>query len=253
MKTILANFFVDGIGEIPGLFSLSHLLYVIIALGLISSLYLLSRKKKKEDLKKYIKIISIIVFGLEILKIIWNLTLREKVTYEDYVPLYLCSFFIYAALAFSFIKNEKSIIYRFARNFLFYGGISGGLAFIIFPTTALLVFPFLHILSIHSLIYHVLMVLVALWMLRIYEPTKHDFKNYFIILFVLELVIILINYALGSNFMMLNEPFGLAFFEFFYELIKPIYPFAMGIGQCLVTFMFGIIISRIYNTLVKKL
>ena len=63
MKTILANFFVDGIGEIPGLFSLSHLLYVIIALGLISSLYLLSRKKKKEDLKKYIKIISIIVFG----------------------------------------------------------------------------------------------------------------------------------------------------------------------------------------------
>ena len=247
----LYNFFTTGIGEVAGLFSLTHLIYVLISLAIIISVVLITKNKSKDQLLKYIKIISITFLVLEILKIIWNLTLREDVTYEDYVPLYFCSFFIYTSFIFAFSKNENSIIYKFARSFLFYGGITGGLAFSVFPTTSLMVFPLLHVLSIHSLIYHSFMVIVAVWMLKYFTPKLQDIKIYGPILLVIEFIIIVMNYLCGSNFMMLNEPFGLALFDTLYAWFKPIYPFVIAIGQLLLTFYVGYLFSLILKKIYK--
>ena len=52
---------------------------------------------------------------------------------------------------FAFSKNEDSIIYKFVRAFLFYGGITGGLAFSVFPTTSLMVFPLLQYLNLSGI------------------------------------------------------------------------------------------------------
>ena len=139
------EFFRSGIGEIPGLFSWSHLIYILISLGSICLLLLLNKNKTNEQIKNNIKIISIIVIVLEILKIIWNLTLREVVSVNDYVPLYFCSFFIYVSAIFAFSKNTNSVLYKFSLLFLFYGGMSGGLAFALLPTTTLNVFPLLQV------------------------------------------------------------------------------------------------------------
>lgn len=232
---ILNNFFIDGIGKMNGLFSLDHLFYIIIAVTLIISTILFTKKLSNETIIKYIKVISIIVLVLEILKIIWNLTLRLDVVYEDYVPLYLCSFFIYFSLIFSFTNKDSKLNY-ISRLFLFYTGFAGGVAFILFPTTALLVFPFLHVLSFHSLIYHVLMVIVSIWMLRFLKPDFKDFKYYASVLLSIEVVLIIVNLILGSNFMMLNKPFEIIFLEVIYELAPIIYPAIMAIGQVLLTF-----------------
>ena len=171
------DFFVDGIGKVPGLFSWSHLIYTTVSIALIAGILLLTRNKTNDEIKKYIKIISIIVLVLEVLKIVWNLTLRtpetkSEMAVNDYVPLYFCSFFIYVSLIFAFVKNKESVFYKFSLLFLFYGGMSGGLAFVLLPTTTLNVFPLLQVLSFHSLIYHVLMVTCALWSLRFFKPSK---------------------------------------------------------------------------------
>ena len=231
------NFFTTGIGETEGLFGLQHLLYILISWGLVTILLCLTRKKDDQTINKYIKIISIIVTVLEILKIIWNLTLREEVTYEDYVPLYLCSFFIYASLLYAFTKNKDGLLHKIAKYFLFYGCLSGGVTFLFFPSTALMEFPFLHVLSIHSMVYHVLMVTVGLWMLRFIKPNLKDFKFYGIILLSIEIPLIILNFILESNFMMLNYVYGVAILEFFYNLLTPVvYPFFVAFGQLLMTF-----------------
>ena len=243
---IFSNFFIDGIGEVSGLFSLQHLFYLIIAITLIISTLLITKKQSNETILKYIKIISIVVLLLEILKIIWNLTLRLDVTYEDYVPLYLCSFFIYFSLMFSFTKKDSKINY-ISKLFLFYTGFAGGVAFILFPTTALLVFPFLHVLSFHSLIYHVLMVIVSIWMLRFLKLDFKDFKYFAGVLLSIEVVLIVVNLILGSNFMMLNKPFEIIFLEVIYELVPVIFPLIMALGQVLLTFFVPYYIIKLIN------
>lgn len=246
--TLYNNFFVDGIGEMNGLFSIDHLIYIIIAAVLISLLLYFTKKLSNETILKCIKVISILVLLLEILKIIWNLTLRIDVSYEDYVPLYLCSFFIYFSLIFSFTKVNTKINY-ISKLFLFYTGLSGGVAFILFPTTALLVFPLLHVLSFHSLIYHVLMVIVAVWMLRFLKPDLKDFKPYSIVLLSIEIVLIGINLIFDSNFMMLNKPFEIKILEVVYNLLPIVFPILMAVGQVLLTFFAPYLIMKI---LIKK-
>lgn len=219
----------------PGLFSISHLIFFLISLILFILLIYISKDKSNKEILLYIKIISIVVLILEILKIIWNILYRADKTYEDYIPLYLCSFFIYFSLIFSF-TNENTKINYISKMLLFYIGISGGLAFTIYPTTTLLVFPLLHIISIHSLIYHVLMAVVGLWMLRFYKINIDDFKTYFKILLVIELIVVFINIIMDTNFMMLNKPYNIYILEFIYSISKDIYPFFMALVQIIITF-----------------
>lgn len=251
------DFFVDGIGKVPGLFSWSHLIYTTVSIALIAGILLLTRNKTNDQIKNYIKIISILVTVLEILKIIWNLTLRTPETksempVNDYVPLYFCSFFIYVSLIFAFSKNNESVFYKFSALFLFYGGMSGGLAFVLLPTTTLNVFPLLQVLSIHSLIYHVLMVTCALWSLRFFKPSLNDFKLYAIGVLVIEVVVLIVNLICGSNFMLLMKPFEIAPLEWIYVNVKFLFPPIMAIGQMAVTYFAAYGISLLIKIIESK-
>ena len=246
------DFFVDGIGKIPGLFSWSHLIYTTVSIALIAGILILTRNKSNDQIKKYIKIISIAVTVLEILKIVWNLTLRTTVEVNDYVPLYFCSFFIYVSLVFAFVKNTESVFYKFSALFLFYGGMSGGLAFVLLPTTTLNVFPLLQVLSFHSLIYHVLMVTCALWSLRFFKPSLKDFKLYAVGVLIIEVVVLIINLICGTNFMLLMKPFEIAPLEWIYNNVKFLFPPIMAVGQMAVTYFAAFGISLLIELIQKK-
>ena len=248
----MKDFFINGIGEVPGLFSWSHLIYTGLSLVLIFVLVFFTRKQSNEKIIKYMKIISIAVLALEVLKIVWNLTLRTPETksdpaVNDYVPLYFCSFFIYVSLIVGFVKNKESYIHKFSVLFLFYGGMSGGLAFVLLPTTTLNIFPLLQVLSIHSLIYHVLMVTCAIWSLRFFKPTFKDFKLYAIGVLIIEVVVLIINLIFKTNFMLLNKPFEIAPLEWIYEYVPFIFPVLMAVGQMLITYFAAFGISLVMN------
>ena len=230
----------------PGLFSLSHLIFFLLSVFLFLMLIYFTKNKSDEKIIKYIKIISIGILMLEIIKINWNIFYRIDKKYEDYIPLFLCSFFIYFSLIFSFTNKERRINY-ISRMFLFYVGITGGLAFTIYPTTTLLVFPLLHLISLHSLIYHVLMVIVSIWMLRFLKLDFKDFKYFAGVLLSIEVVLIVVNLILGSNFMMLNKPFEIIFLEVIYELVPVIFPLIMALGQVLLTFFVPYYIIKLIN------
>lgn len=233
------DFFENGIGRVSGMFTLEHLIYVITSLLIVFFLLYITRKKSNEEIFKIIKIVSVVFLVLEILKIIWNLTLREVVTVNDWIPLYFCSFFIYASLTFAFYTNKQSIVHKFALYFLFYGGITGGLAFLLLPTTALEVFPLLHVLSFHSLFYHSFMVTCAIWSLRFFTPKLSDIKIYGLFVIIIEALVVIINLICETNFMLLNKSFGLVILDKIYEFSPVLYPVISSIGQMLLTFFVG--------------
>lgn len=242
MNYTFIDFFKNGIGQIPGLMSLSHLLFVVISIVLITVILVVTNKKTNEKILKLFKIFSVLFLILEILKIAWNLTLREEVSINDWVPLYFCSLFIYASLLFAFIKNKENIFSKIAVRFLFYGGITGGSAFLLLPTTTLNVFPFLHVLSFHSLIYHSFMVVCSFWALRFFTPKLKDIKIYGISVLIVEVAVIIINVIFETNFMLLSKPFDIAILEYVYNIIPNLFPVILSIGQMLVTFYGGYLV-----------
>ena len=246
----LLDFFKNGIGQTEGMFSISHLVYVVLSILIVSILLITNRKKSNDEIIKNIKIISTVFLILEILKIIWNLTLREEVSVNDWVPLYFCSFFIYTSLTFAFYTKKESIVHKFALYFLFYGGITGGVCFLLFPTTALEVFPLLHVLSFHSLIYHSFMVTCALWALRFFTPKLSDIKIYGSIVLIIEILVVFINLIFETNFMLLNKSFGLEILDLIYNATGKLYPLISSIGQMLLTFFGG---YAVYYLIIKPL
>lgn len=231
----------EGIGEVKGLFSTDHLIYVILSILLLITLLVLTRKMTKEKTTLMIRIIAIVITILEIIKIVWNLTARADARVEDYMPLYFCSLFIYALLGFSFVNGTSKfsmIIHKASTIFLFYGGIVGGTVFMLFPTTALSIRPLLHFLSFHSLIFHTLMVFVAVKMVKYYyEPNIKDFWLYFISLFIIEVPLVVINSIYDTNFMMLHKPFDIEFLEWIGKISGWFYPGVIIIGQNVGSFM----------------
>ena len=101
--------------------------------------------------------------------------------------------------------------------------MSGGLAFALLPTTTLNVFPLLQVLSIHSLIYHVLMVTCGIWSLRFLKPSLKDFKLYSIGVLIIEVVVLIINLIFETNFMLLMEQKLLQMIQYKREHIQQIY------------------------------
>ena len=130
--------------------------------------------------------------------------------------------------------------------------MSGGLAFVLLPTTTLNVFPLLQVLSFHSLIYHVLMVTCALWSLRFFKPSLKDFKLYAIGVLIIEVVVLIINLICETNFMLLMKPFEIAPLEWIYDNIKFLFPPIMAIGQMAVTYFAAFGISLLIELIQKK-
>lgn len=115
--------------------------------------------KSKEEVKDIIKKCTIIIWIFEVLIITFKLITGDVRDLNNYVPLYYCSMLLYAGLLSSFGKGKLE---RTGNVFLAVGGIVGGFIFIIFPTTSLPVYPMLHLVSIHSFIFHGIMLYLGL-------------------------------------------------------------------------------------------
>lgn len=229
------KFFKEGIGEIPGLFGLEHLIFVVIAAILLFLLLFFSLKKKDLNIDKIIKICFFATFILEILKIIWNLTLREDVTFSDWIPLYFCSIFIYASFLATFFKGR---IKDTGLAFIYHGGIIGGIIYFICPNTCLLVHPFLHVLTVHALIYHVILIYLGVLIVlkKVYQPKVSYLPHYLIITFSVCILAYITNLILDSNLMLISKDFGTWPLTVVYKTFKGFYPLVVSLLQNFGTF-----------------
>ena len=142
-----------------GIFTKGH--FILIAITIIGIIVALkySIKKSKEEIHRIIKYITIVAWILEIIKIIYAITKNSLSAVNTYLPLYYCSVLLYAGLLSSFGKNNFK---RIGDVSLATGGIIGGIVFIIYPSTSLPWYPAFHAFSIHSFLFHGVMIYLGI-------------------------------------------------------------------------------------------
>lgn len=218
-----------------GLFSVKHFILIIITL---TSIFFALRKtinKSKEDINKIIKKLTILLCVLECIRIGFNLYIGNAYNLNDYLPLYYCSLLLYAGMMSSFCKGKLK---RMGDVFLSTGGIIGGIVFIIMPTTSLPKYPMIHFLSIHSFLYHGIMIYLGL-LINITNYINLEFKDfvyYAELVGVICAVSFIVNYIFDSNLMFINKDFPGTPLTILYHLTGKFFTPVMIISQMTLPF-----------------
>ena len=229
-----------------GLYNLKHLISVIILILFIVVGVKKIKINKKEDITKIIKTFTIIVWILEIIKIIFNLFIGNIYNVNTYVPLYYCSILLYAGILSGFAKGK---IKRIGDIFLATGCLFAGICFLISPGTSLGIYPLFHFISFQSLFYHAVMIYLGIIIIKYnYIDVKvKDFKYYAVFIAIICVLAYIVNINFRGNLMFINNGFGL--FTIFEKIFGQYYCLMMIIGQMTIPFFLGLIINRIIKSL----
>ena len=92
--------------EACGIFTTKHFILIILTItGIIIALKK-TIHKNKEEVKKIIKNMTILIWILEVIRIGFNLYIGNLHNVNEYLPLYYCSLLLYAGLMSSFGKGK---------------------------------------------------------------------------------------------------------------------------------------------------
>ena len=247
--------FLSKPGEYPpcGMFNFRHLtLFIITIIGVIFAVNH-TRIKEKSDVKKIIRIITVIVWVLEILKIIFNFIVGNGRNVNKVVPLYYCSLLLYSGLLSSI---GKGVIQRVGDVFLATGGIVGGLVFLILPTTSLPEYPMFHFLSLHSFFFHGTMIYLGIIInkFKYIEIKFSDLKYYACLVFVICIAAYIVNSICGSNLMFISQDFPGTPITIIYKLTGKLFPIIMSLAQMTLPFLlvYGVLNYNYYISKILK-
>ena len=81
-----------------GLFSVGHFILLVLSLSIVGIALYNTKNISKEKVKEIIKKSTIVLWILEIIKIIFNFAIGNWVNPNNYIPLYYCSIILYAGL-----------------------------------------------------------------------------------------------------------------------------------------------------------
>ncbi|MBR3720483.1 MAG: YwaF family protein [Clostridia bacterium] len=194
-----------GVYEPCGIYNIRHLIIAIGTLICVVIAAVMTKTNKKEDIKKIIRNVTITIWCLEIIKIIYLVAIGQG-RINRVVPLYYCSLLLYSGLMSSF---GKGVIKKMGDVFLATGGIVGGLVFIACPTTSLPEYPAFHFISIHSFLFYGTMLYLGLIVNRnkYVELKFEDIKYYASLIFVICMFAYVVNNVSGSNLMFISQDF----------------------------------------------
>ena len=225
-----------------GIFTMQHFeLLIITVLGIIIALKN-TVNKTKDEITQIIRKCTIIMWILEIIMIAFKLCTGDVRSLNNYVPLYYCSLLLYAGLLSSFGKGRMK---RMGDVFLATGGIIGGLVFIILPTTSLPSYPMLHMVSLHSFLFHGTMIYLGLLIdiTHYIELNLSDIKYFATLVGGICVLAYIINKKFGSNLMFISQNFPGMPIEIIYNATGRFYTLVMSIAQMTLPFyiVYGII------------
>ena len=214
--------------QVCGIFTPLHFMVIVAFILSFTLVMVLSRKLTPEKSKRLILILAIVVLALEIIKI--TLRIIKNDILDSWIPLYFCSLFLFAVW-FIFSKNKS--VQKFGYAYLAFGGIFASVAFIIYPSTSLMIQPLWHLGSIHSIIYHFIMLYIGALVLskKLYTPKPSDFWYYFAFVTCACLLALAINLNFGTNMMFLDNPFGLGFLQAIKDTSQALYIILAWLAQ----------------------
>jgi hypothetical integral membrane protein (TIGR02206 family) len=209
---------------------------------------------KINNINSFLLIIGIICIILEVAKVVWGISVHRYSMAVQYIPLWFCSLFVPTSVLASITKGK---VRHMALSFMFYGGIVGGIAYLLFPTTSLYKFPLFHFISFHSMIYHSLMIYTGLVIAikHIIAPNIKDFIPYMIFTTIVCIIAYVVNVNYGTNFMFLNSTSNNPILYKVMQLTNKLYPIVITLAQNIGTFFityFGYYVITKLNSLLKN-
>lgn len=242
-------------------FGTTHLVAMAILTLLIVVLLVIFRKTKHANVEKYLKVLSIIVPILEVVKIVWesyyDISLGYGFNWTGLLPLYTCSLFIYTLPLAAFGKGK---VKHSATCWLATIGIFGGLTNF-YLTQILNTYPFWTFATFMSLYFHFMMVFTGLFIV----VTKYKVFNFKDILYswlplaIFSILVIPVCYVLKADYMLYYYGNGapvlpmLSSFFAKYNL-RFIYTIIMVFGYALIAGLFISIYKLFYflNKVIRK-
>lgn len=189
-----------------GMYTWGH--YLLLAITIIAIILGLhySKKCNKEQVKKIIMRSTIILWIVEIIKIIFNLSVGLVKEPNHYVPLYYCSIILYAGILSSFCKGALK---KIGDIFIATGAIVGGGFFLSCPNTSIAMYPLWHYLSIQSFFFHGTMVYLGILVhiTNYVDLQLSDIKYYASLISIMLVLSYIANKFLDTNFMFISKDF----------------------------------------------
>lgn len=209
-----------------GMFSIGHLILLTITVISIMIALHFTKKRTKQDVQRIIKNVTIVLWVLEIIKIIFNLAIGNANNPGSYIPLYYCSLTLYAGI---FSSCCKGTLKRIGDVFLATGSIVGGVCFLLCPNTSLTIYPMLHYISIQSFIFHGVMTYLGILVAtsNYVEISLKDIKYYAGLILAISTVAYIFNYFFDCNLMFISKNFPGTPIEIAYWLTGPLFPVFM--------------------------
>ncbi len=203
--------------EACGMFTQEHFILITITIIIIAIAIKNTEKKDKEQVHKIIRNLTITMWILETVKIIFNIIRNSIQAVNNYIPLYYCSILLYAGLLSSFGKDKLK---RTGDVFLATGSIVGGIIFILLPTTSLPSYPVFHFISIYSFIFHGTMVYLGILVNKTdyIKLEKNDIKYFIALVGILCIIALMFNSIFDSNLMFISKNFPNTPIALLYEL-----------------------------------
>jgi len=225
-----------GVYEPCGLFTPDHFKLIIVTIiGIIITLKI-TIKKSKEEIKNIIKRCTIIIWIFEAIIISFKIITGGIRNLNNYVPLYYCSLLLYAGALASFAKGK---LQRVGEVFLATGGIAGGLIFIVFPTTSLPTYPMMHIVSLHSFLFHGIMLYLGILLnvTNYITLELNDIMYYASLVGIVCLLAFILNNIFDSNLMFISKNFEeIAIIDFLYNATGLFYTLVTSLCQMTLPF-----------------
>ena len=192
--------------EACGMYTVGHLILLIITIiGILVALKF-TKNKNKEQITKIIRNITIFLWVLEIIKIIFNLIVGNASNPNTYVPLYFCSMILYAGILSGFCKGKLKHV---GDVFLSTGSMIAGIIFLMNPNTSLTTYPICHYISIQSFILHGAMVYLGILVnITNYIDVKaKDIIYYAGLMLIISVIAYIFNMIFDSNLMFISKDF----------------------------------------------
>ncbi len=234
MKLLFSN-----IGEYKpcGIFTTGHFILIAITLACILIALKFTYNQNKEEVHKIIKKITIVMIIFEVMRISYNIRQNSIYAVNTYMPLYYCSILLYAGVLSSF---GKGILKKIGDVSLATGTAIGGIIFIIYPSTSLPIYPAFHILSIHSFLFHGIMIYLGILVnkTRYVEIEKKDVIYFASLIGIMSIAALIINNLFNGNLMFISNNFPGTPIEFIYNLTNGgiLYSLIMIISQMTIPF-----------------
>tara|TARA_B110000459_G_scaffold198120_1_gene242583 strand:+ start:4049 stop:4774 length:726 start_codon:yes stop_codon:yes gene_type:complete len=173
----------------------SGLVFVIII-----SFLIIGRSLSAQNNKRVTYLMGAILFSSSVINPILIVLNGEWNMVTDF-PLHLCGMSCLICSFLPFMKRKQ-----FLFDFVFYSGIIGGITSILTPQIN--AYDGSQLVYIEYYVRHVLILLMPLYMFKNLniKPSKYSYLKSFLILNILIVIIMPLNFYLGSNYMYLSEP-----------------------------------------------